>query len=211
MRAPLFEQPDEVGDVLGPRLARGRLARIVGLGAFTGHHRVRPVCEALAVFDRETEHLRDHDQRQWLGDVVDEVALALRGHVVDEPACELADVIHQLRDPTTGEPAADQATLPRVLGVVHRHDRQRVGAAALRAHALPAAEQLGLPFDVRDVFVLRHDPDPVPLVAVHGIVLAHPPEEVVRDAPHVQSRVEGVRFVGRSRGSHGSSTRLGNS
>ena len=72
-----------------------------------------------------------------------------------------------------------------------------------------AAEQLGLALDVRDVVVLRHDPDPVHLVAVHRIVLAHPAEHVVRDAADVQRRVEGVRFVGRSRGGHDSSTGAG--
>ena len=206
VRAALLEQPDEVRDVLAPRLARRGLARVVGVGALAGHHRVRPVREALALVDREAEHLRDHDQRQRLGDVVDEVALAARRDVVDELARELADVVHQLGDARAGEPAADQAALPRVLGVVHRHDRQRVGAAALRPHALPAAEQLGLALDVRDVVVLRHDPDAVLLVAVHGIVLAHPAEDVVRDTPHVQRGVEGVGLERRGRGGHDSST-----
>ena len=180
-----------------------------GAGAFAGHHRVGPVRELGAVLDAETEHLRDDDQRERLGDVVDEVALAPLRHVVDELAGEITDVVHQLRDARAGEAAADQLALPRVLGVVHRHDRQRIGAAALRSNTLPAAEQLGLALDVRDVLVLRDDPDPVHLVAVDRIVLTHPPEHVVRDTTDVQRGVEGVRFVGRSRGGHVSSTGSG--
>ena len=68
------------------------------------------------------------------------------------------------------EPAAHEPALARVLGIVDRHDRQVAGAAALRADALRAAEQLGLAFDVGDVVVLRDHPEVVAFVPVHGIV-----------------------------------------
>ena len=98
--------------------------RIVVVGTLARHHRVGPVRELLAVLDGEAEHLRDDDQRQRLGDVVDEVALTARRDVVDELARELADVVHQLGDARRREAAADEPALPRVLGVVHRDDRR---------------------------------------------------------------------------------------
>ncbi len=96
MGAPLLEQPDEVGDVLRPGFAGRGLARVVGFRALAGHHRVRPVREPVTIVDAETEHLRDDDQRQLLGDVVDEVARATPGDVVDETMRQLADVIEEL-------------------------------------------------------------------------------------------------------------------
>ncbi len=164
--------------------------------------------EPFAILDGQAEHLGDHDQRQRPRDVDHEIALATTRDVVDQLARELADVRHQLGDSRRREAAADHASLAGVLGIVHRHDRQRIGATSLRAHALLAAEQLRMPLDEGDVFVLGDDPQVVLVVAVHGIVLAHPRVDVVGHATYVQRGIERVDLERRRRRSGHESSML---
>jgi hypothetical protein len=64
-RAQVLGEGGEVGDGGGLRLRRHR-RRDEGVG---------PVSEALAVAGRHAEHLEDHDRRERVGDVGDEVHL----------------------------------------------------------------------------------------------------------------------------------------
>ena len=88
MGVPVFEQLDEVRDVLA-HASPAACTSGSSSSALSPAIIVSDQCrELLAVLHGETEHLRDHDQRQRLGDVVDEVAFAARRDVVDQLARE---------------------------------------------------------------------------------------------------------------------------
>ena len=88
------------------------------ISTFAAHHGVGPCAEPRTVLDRQAEQLGDDDERQRLRDVLDEVALAARRHTIDQLARETANVLHELADARRREPAAHQAALACVLGIV---------------------------------------------------------------------------------------------
>ena len=84
---------------LAERLGRGVQHRVVGVEvAVAGHHGVAPAVELLALVGVEAHQLGDDDERHVDGEVLDEVALAPLGDLVDDLVRQLADVIGELPD-----------------------------------------------------------------------------------------------------------------
>ena len=92
------------------------------------------------VLDRDAEQLSDHDRRERLGDVVDQVEGALGLRFVGELADERLDVVAQRGDAFGGEGLVDKLADARVVGRVH--DQHRAHASRALAQELRHAVEV---------------------------------------------------------------------
>jgi hypothetical protein len=174
--APVFEDLLQVV----PVLAQGPTRPLHDLGivevSIAGDHIVGPAVEALPVLPANADHLGDQQERHGNGDVVDEVALAPSGDLVDRLGGDLAKGRLQLPDHAGGEAPVDQAPklgMPRLV-LVEEGESDRVPGT----NAFPGVEELVVLGDVADVLELRDHPEAAPLRPVDRIVLAQPAHAV---------------------------------
>ena len=137
-RAPVLEQPDEVGDVLRPRLRRAAAA---------GRSSSSAPSPPIIVSDHSPSCWRSSTGKPSISAMtISGSGLAMSSTKSHSPRAATSSTRSRASSRTWSincvdarrrEAAADEPALTRVLGIVHRHDRQIVGAAALRA-ACPA-------------------------------------------------------------------------
>ena len=153
---------------------------------------VAEVDDVAPVLLRRAEHLREHAHRQLRRDVLDEVELAQRQRVVEDPVDELADLQlvgpHGPRREALGH-QRPQLVVARGVHVDHRLARlDLVGAQVLQRRPAGLGGE-GLPVAVHgvDVVVARDAPEPRPVGLVleeHRVLAAQQREHLVRDALH---------------------------
>jgi hypothetical protein len=118
---------------------------------------VDPVADLVVLLDRNAEHLTDHAHRELRGEVLDEVALALVGHVVEQRSHDASHVIFHAPDELRREPLGDERALLAVLLSVLM-DHRRVGRE-VRAVAVGRRERLRVLRQEHDVVEAGNRPD----------------------------------------------------
>ena len=164
-----------VGRVLAEGGAGGVELLGRGVDVLALHHVVGPAQEIGAVLGPHAERVADHDHGQVGGDVVDEVALAVLAHGVDDLGARPPHGRLAVADPLRGEAAVDELPALEVGGVVHV-DHHRQGCEP-GPDAAGVREDLRVAGDLLDVAVAGDAPDGA--VPVHGRVGPHPRQGVV--------------------------------
>ena len=149
------------------QLGRRRLRVALEVRVLAGEHRVGPVEQLLAVLLRHADQVRDGLQRQLGGQLLDEVARAPRGRLLDDPVGPLGHDVLERADRPGREAAGDDVAGAGVLGrvLVEQDHPLQLDVLALDLAAVaddravlgrrPVLAVLG---DRRDVRVLGHRP-----------------------------------------------------
>ena len=152
-----------------------------------GMDRLGEPVERDAVLVRDAEHVGDDVRRHQPGDVLDEIALALVDHAIDDALRQQLDPrphgLGRLRD----ELARHQLAQPGVVGRIRRDQHLVIadldGAFAVGDHdRRDRRERRGVATDGLHVAVARDRPEPVAIglvVPVHRIVGSQPRELLV--------------------------------
>ena len=159
-----------------------RASRELGIGV--AQQPVAEVDDVAPVLLRRAEHLGEHPHRQLRGDVLDEVELAERQRVVEDPVDELADL--QLVGPDR----------PRREALGHQRAQLVVARGVHVDHRLARLDLVGAQVLQRRPAGLGRERLPV---AVHGVDVV-----VARDAPEAADRRP---RAGRTRGPRGAGAR----
>src|SRR6266852_749612 len=128
MLEALLAEPEAVLAQLARRLQK-RLARAPERLVAAGQETVGQVQQLRPVALRHPHHVADDGDGQRVGDLADELRLALRGDGVDDPPGALADRVFRLRDHLRGEAAVHHAPelgVLRGIGGDHRADGAHV-------------------------------------------------------------------------------------
>ena len=162
-----------------PHLHGRLLADLRGVAEFRvveADQPVAPLEDLVAVLERHADQLGDDDERQFGRDVAHEVAVAERGHAVEDLSGRLPDPGLQARRHAGREPLAHELAVLRVLRRIHvQHDGARVveillGEIAHHGAAAPGRIGLGILGDRDQVLVLR---DRVEALAVRQVLPEH--------------------------------------
>ena len=208
-------EPEPVVAQLAGRLQEG-LARAPELLVAAGEEAVGQVEQPRPIGLRHAHHVADDSDGQRVGDLGDELRLALRGDGVDDPPCALPDRAFRLRDHLRSEAAVHDAPEVGVLRGI-RGDHRADGAHVLHVlgighHLDPVrgAERVPVARGGRDVVEAGDRPEA--LAGVGMLMPGHRPlvPELGQRALHVVAqpeveagRVDLVQGQGRRRGGNG--------